>query len=257
VKSLATALVTHGDPARQTIDGEQEPLIAVQYYGRGRCVFFSFDSTWRWRKPADLAHYGRFWANVLDFLSAGRLQKKRVVITTGGDVFDVGAAVRVHAEAYRRDFTPMEGATFTVESVHLETKEAGTHEIACRREGYFEGTMRPSRTGTYEIRPKSDAEGMADWTEEDVATRQIAVRLPEDEFRRPEANFAALRELAGAPARFRRVHELGGLADAIPDARSPVILEEPHALWNTPFCLMLFAALLIVEWTIRKTVHMM
>jgi hypothetical protein len=257
LKSLASALALHSDTARQTIDSQAEPLIAVQYYGKGRTVFFSFDTTWRWRLLGDLKHYQRFWANTLDFLSAGRLEKKRILITTGGDVFDAGSSVRIRAEAYKRNFTPMDGKTFSVEATHMESKQALSVTLNAVREGYFEGSMLAAKTGTYNILPKADATGMADWGEEDVAPKRIRVRLPEDEFRKPEANYQTLSELAGGPARFWKVYQLDKLAEAIPDARTQTILDEPYTLWNTPFALAVLGALLLLEWVVRKLLHMM
>jgi len=256
LKTLASALAVSSDPARQTADGQPEPLIAVQYYGKGRVLFLGFDGTWRWRYVRDACYYNRFWGNVVDFLAAGRLEKKRVIITTGGAVFDAGSDIRVRVEAYTRDFAPMDAKTFTVRLAPLGGGEASEHVLAAVKEGFFEGVIPAARTGRFEIVPKADPGGAGDWTDQDVTPKRIEIRLPEEEFRRPEADREALRELAGDDARFLRIDQVDALAERIPPGKLTTVTEVPRTLWNTLLALAVVGAMLLAEWAVRKVYNM-
>ena len=123
VKPLGSVLAVSKDTIRRTTDssGEMAPLIAVQYYGKGRVMYMGIDETWRWRAVDEGSYYRKFWTNMVDFLASGRLQNKRIIITTGSETFAVGEEMRVHVEAYDRDFRPLEDDTFQVEMVDRAT----------------------------------------------------------------------------------------------------------------------------------------
>jgi hypothetical protein len=257
LKTLATALAVSGDPSRQTHDGNPEPVVAIQYYGKGRVLYMGSDGTWRWRFVDDAKPYRRFWASAMDFLSAGRLEKKRILITTGGERFDAGSDIRVRVEAYNRDFTPMEAESFTVLMTREGTEESAAHVLRPTKPGFFEGTILADRTGSFELTAKAAGDGPADWLDEDVATRRVQVQLPQEELRRPEANFQTLRELAGGDERFLPIHRLDALAALIPPGKLTSTHEVPHTIWNTMFALILLGVLLLAEWVVRKIFNMM
>lgn len=254
LKTLASALATSGDPGRQTADGRPEPVVAVQYYGKGRVLYLGFDDTWRWRYVRQAEYYNRFWSNAVDFLASGRLEKKRVLITTGGNVFDAGSEIRVRVEAYNREFAPLEDKTFTVRLAPLDGGEATEYVLPAVKEGFFEGVIPAARTGRFEIVPKADAAG--EWSAEDVAVKRIEVRLPEEEFRRPESDRQALRELAGDESRALAIAQVDALADRIPSGRLTTVTEVPRSLWNTLAALSLLGVLLLAEWALRKVYNM-
>ena len=272
LKTLASALAVSGDPGRQTVDGQREPVLAVQYYGKGRVLYLGFDGTWRWRYLKNAFYYDKFWGNTIDFLAAGRLEKKRVVVTTGGTSFDTGSEIRVRVEAYDREFEPLKAPSLKVRLVNTETGEATEHVLqaakrgaageaapspaAATRDGLFEGVILANRTGTFEVRPAADAGGDAGWTDEDVATRRIEIHLPQEEFRRPEADFKAMRELADEDARFLRAGEMGKLADLIPPGKVTSVSETPRPIWNSLPALLLVGFLLLAEWIVRKVYNM-
>ena len=271
LKTLASALALSGDPGRQTLDGQREPVLAVQYYGKGRVLYVGFDSTWRWRYVRNAHYYDKFWSNTADFLAAGRLEKKRVLITTGGTTFDTGAEIRVRAEAYDREFEPLKADTFKVRLTNLATGESTEHtlqaskrgaadaaapEAAAAREGLYEGIIPADRTGTFEIRPAPGEGTASDWTEEDVAARRIEIRLPQEEFRRPEADWQAMRQLADEDARFLRIAEIGKLAALVPPGKATSTSEVPRPIWNTLPALLVVGLLLLAEWAVRKVYNM-
>jgi len=269
LKTLASALALSGDPGRQTLDGQREPVLAVQYYGKGRVLYVGFDSTWRWRYVQGATYYEKFWSNTVDFLAAGRLEKKRLIITTGGETFDTGAEIRVRVEAYDREFEPLKADSLTVRMTNLATGESTEHVLKAAkrgpgdagdagavREGLFEGVIPATQTGTFEIRPAAGEGTAANWTDEDVAPRRIEVRLPQEEFRRPEADWTAMRQLADEDARFLTIADVGKLPALIPPGKAMSTSEVPRPIWNTLPALLLIGLLLLAEWAVRKAYNM-
>jgi len=257
LKTLATALAVNGAPGRLTSDQQPEPLIAIQYYGKGRVLYMGFDSTWRWRNLEDSSYYERFWENVLDFLGQGRLEKKRILITTNGEKFDAGSDIRVRVEAYDRDFAPMRSKMLTLAMRSVGEEKGTEYVLETDKPGSYTGMIPADRVGMFELDAVKDDSGQADWMPEDVAMRRIEISLPQEEFRRPEANFEALVELAGSSDRFVRLSDVESLADKIPAGVLAVPAEVTHPIWNTKFMLILLGLLLLVEWVFRKLYHMM
>ena len=256
LKPLASALAVCADAAGG-LEQQTEPLMAVQHYGRGRVLFLGFDGTWRWRAIDDASHYERFWSNTMEFLGSGRLEKNRILVTTAGDTFDAGTDIEVRVEAYDRDLNPLAAKGLLVEMRPLDAGEASRHSLRRDRPGLYVGTIRADRVGAFELDVPGGQTGAADWTPQDVSTRRIQVRLPQAELRKPEADHDAMRELAGSEARFALLHEVDALAGRIPAGKVSTITESPHPLWSTQFMLILFGALLLTEWTLRKIYKMM
>jgi hypothetical protein len=256
LKPAAVALAVREDTSRGRQD-QVDPLAAVQYYGRGRVLYLGFDGTWRWRAIDDAARYEQLWSNIMEFLAAGRLEKSRILVTTAGDAFDAGSDIDVRIEASNRDFNPLEAKALVLEMRGRDGGEPVRQTISRQRPGLYAGTIRAERMGTFELTVKSDETGMADWSAEEVSTRMIEVRLPQAEFRKPEADFDALGELAGVESRFLRLDEIETLPGRIPASEVRVTSESPHPLWSTRLTLLLFGLLLLTEWTSRKVYKMM
>jgi hypothetical protein len=256
VKSLATSLAVRGDA--NLMPGErQETIMAAQHYGRGNVLYAGFDGTWRWRSLDKAAHYEKFWANAMEFLGSGRLEKKRIVVTTPAEVFDSGTEIEARVEAYTRDMNPMDAKGLILDVRSLESGDITKHPLRRERAGLYVGSIRLDRVGAYELDVKTDDKGASDWTPDDVAARRIGVRLPQAEFWKPEADYDALRALATNADGFLHLDEVDALADRIPEGKTTAIMDVAHALWSTKFMLILLGLLLLTELTLRKWFNMM
>jgi hypothetical protein len=256
IKPLATSLAARGDET--PAPGERaETVLAGQHYGRGRVFYIGFDGTWRWRSTENGAYYERFWINAIEFLGSGRLEKKRLIVTTPAETFDAGTEIPVRVEAYNKDMNPMEAKGLVLEARSLDASRFAKHTLRRERPGVYTGSIRLDSVGSYELDVKSDDKGASDWTPDDVATRGINVRLSQAEFWRPEADFDAMRSLATTENGFLRLHEVDALADRIPEGKTLAVIENLHPLWSTKFTLILIGILFLLEWTLRKWFNMM
>ena len=52
---------------------ERHPLVVQQFVGAGRCLFFGFDETWRWRCREDELRFNQFWIQTVRYLARSRL----------------------------------------------------------------------------------------------------------------------------------------------------------------------------------------
>ncbi len=250
-KPLANVLAVTGQ-RRADGSGELTPLLAVQFYGKGRSLFVGSDETWRWRQLADGAYYRRFWSNVMDFLAAGRMEKKRVVISAGGDRFRVGQEIRISAEAYDENYTPLAQESFDVDVVNAQagTSRQITLPRSANQPGRYEGRLTLAEPGAYELSAKMAGEG----AKNDVAGKSLVVTLPEEEFLRPEANPAMLESIA--PGRTLGIERADELAKLIPPGKLSVQSQVSHNLYDVPAVLILIVLLLGCEWILRKRHNM-
>ena len=285
LKPAASSLAISGDPLNRTLDGSGEPtpLVAVQYYGKGRSLYIGFDETWRWRYLADGMYYRRLWVNVVDFLAAGKFQQKRITVTipTGGDRFDVRQDIRIRVEAYDRNYQPLEKDAFWVELIDAATgsvvkkirlepvkRKARRRPVdpaaaeapgpvtvaAVEKEtvkGLFEATHKLSRVGTFHLTAGPDQSVEAD----DVAGKTIVVTLPQEEFQHPEADLRKLARIA-PEGRFMMVHDSDKLVELVSPGKMSVSRDVPRQLWDVPLTIVAIVLLLAVEWILRKKYNM-
>ncbi len=64
-------------PVPRGVD-EGHPLIIEHFPGLGRCMFFGFDETWRWRFREDELRYNQFWIQTVRYLSRSRVSRTEV-----------------------------------------------------------------------------------------------------------------------------------------------------------------------------------
>ncbi|MCD4699358.1 MAG: hypothetical protein K8R91_02150, partial [Phycisphaerae bacterium] len=257
LKPLASPLALSGDPTDRMPgpDGEATPLIAVQYYGKGRSLYFGFDESWRWLAVEEGGYYQKFWTSVVDFLSAGRLQKKRIIITTGADQFAVGEKMRLRVEAYDRDYKPLDKETLQVDIVESTTGEVRTITLSLdakkKARGHYEAPVTLKDVGVFELTAMRDDPSYKG----EVAGKTITVTLPAEEFIHPEAAPAILKTIA-SEERFMVVHDSDRLTRLILPGKITVFNDVPHELWDVPLAIILVVLLLAAEWVLRKKHNM-
>jgi hypothetical protein len=260
LKPLASALAVNTDPTARSSDLRQPaPVIAVQYYGKGRVLYIGTDETWRWRVVSDGSFWRKFWFNVVDFLGAGGYQNKRIIITTGADRFAVGDEVKVQVEAYDRQFKPLQEDPLVIQIIKMNgDREESTQDLKLGPDpkhpgqGRYEAILPIKLEGTYLLTAKRGDEAYAD----QVATKTIVVTQPEEELRHPEADPDRLKTMA-PEGKFLPIQEADGLVKLIGPGRMTVYHDEPHDLWDVPLALTVIVVLLGIEWILRKRSNMM
>ncbi|MEZ6143903.1 MAG: hypothetical protein R3B91_00430 [Planctomycetaceae bacterium] len=50
------------------------PVIVSQRYGAGQVLFHASDELWRWRERVEDRYYGRYWLQMVRYLSRSKLR---------------------------------------------------------------------------------------------------------------------------------------------------------------------------------------
>lgn len=75
LRPLAEVLAVHPSVKGDSRDAGQDPrlpLVVQQFVGSGRCMFFGFEETWRWRYREDEVRFNQFWIQTVRYLSRTR-----------------------------------------------------------------------------------------------------------------------------------------------------------------------------------------
>ena len=274
LKPLATTLAVSSDRTAVTTarSTQRTPLIAVQYYGKGRSLYMGFDETWRWRALSEGVYYRKFWANLVDFLAAGRFQKKRVIISAGADRFAVGEDVTITAEVYDPQYKPLADETFNITMIDTATGEAETITLDRKAEatgaentsgtsgakkdeslppGHYRKKLTLKKEGTFRLTARQDDPAYKN----EVAEKIIRVALPAEEFKHPEADPANLKTIA-SEGRFLDIQDSDALPALVAAKPMTVYNDVPHSLWDSPLTIVLIVSLLAAEWICRKKYNM-
>ena len=102
-------------------------LVVTHSVGRGRVMFLGSDRTWRLRYRQGDTYHHRFWGQVLRWAMADRLSSGTALVKLGTDRqrYTVDDRVRVRAQIFNTDNTPMKDGEVTVEVYREKTAAKG------------------------------------------------------------------------------------------------------------------------------------
>lgn len=272
-KPGATVLLEH--PTERTAYGAL-PLIALGRYGAGQLYFQATDDTWRWRRHTGELLHDTYWLRVVRELLAdrGASRDRRFALRTDRrryaygqtvqamvEVFDssllgdVGRAIplevsRAHDAAPEGDDTTVSSASQDSEIVvgGFEAERLGSES------NRFEGAWTAPRPGRYVL--------SAPDLPRPPGTRAVGVLFrvdpPDLEFQQPEADHATLERMAESTGgRLLSLAELATGFDEIRDRSVQVPDDVVEPLWDARLVLLLFAAMISMEWVLRKVFGML
>ncbi len=252
IKPAARVLAVNSNPARQTAKQDREPLVVAQSVGAGRVLYIGFDESWRWRFLRDSRYYRIFWSNVVRYLAS--LKARQIVITTGGERFNVGQEITIRAEAYDDEFRPLTTKTLDIVKINIGTQEKETLHLTKDEsgKGRYKLTVKMAHAGTFNLTALED-DPLAG---EKVASKRIVVSLPQAEWKRCEADTATMQTIASNPKNVLNVWEIDRLAELIRPDRFPAVNNVERELWDSWLTLLVIVVLLTIEWILRKKHNM-
>lgn len=273
------ALVLAEHPTSRTSTGPL-PLIVTGRYGAGNLFFQATDDTWRWRRHTGELLHDTYWVRVArELMSSSRVeQDRRFALRTDRRVYPYGVPVQAQVELFDSQLLAEQGesigitVTAQVKNVSQDVRdgrssrsddqpiggESVTHtdivgqfdvHLVGAESNRFEGTWVPPRPGRFAIR----APDITPRPGERRASVRIRVDPPNLEARRPEADHDTLERIAAATG--GRVLELDQLKtgfEAIKDRSVQIPDDIIEPLWDSKLVLMLFVAMISVEWVLRK-----
>jgi uncharacterized membrane protein len=228
-------------------DNRKAPLMVVGRFGAGRTIFSAIDESWRWRYYTGESIFNTYWIQQFRYLARGRkLGQRKLTFSRDQDIYEVGKQVTLRVRVLSPELLQQLSPPLTVEVVDDATGQPVRHAELTRQEGatdIFSGSFTADKVGKFTVK-LGQIGGEAKSVTYTVATPQL-------ELIDPTVDMAALSRLAtDVPIPFEQA------ASKLPQIRSAARLipvpNTPQPLWNAPLVMVVFVALITVEWILRK-----
>ena len=249
LKPGARVLAEH--PSRTGNDGRPLPLICMQYVGAGKVVFHATDETWRWRYQVGDVFFARYWIQMVRYLSRSKLwgQDDAVEITSDRKSYHRGVPVRLRVRFLDDRAAPPsdDGVAVVLEEQGGKNRRLQLHRLANHR-GVFTSGVNNLGEGSYHA-------WLATPTVEGGApSHDFTVDSPPGERARLETDATDLKLAAErSGGQFFTVAQLDDVVAALPRGRQVRIESLDRApIWNSWKIALLFVALIVAEWLLRK-----
>jgi uncharacterized membrane protein len=227
--------------------GMSRPLVAIQRYGRGRVLTFTGEAAWRWRMmlPSTDTTYPTFWRQATRWLASSTTDPISLRTRSTGP-----GRLEVLVDARDENFRPVRDAD-------VQLRVAGTDGPSVT----VKAAPERDANGTYraEVRlpagaARIDVDASARGTTLGRATGWALAGPDDAELIEPRRNDAQLKRLA---ERFGgRLLQPADAASIVNDVRirraSTAALIE-HDAWHTSVALACLVALLVLEWSLRRS----
>ena len=243
----AVSLLTH--PNKNGVDGPL-PVIVQQQYGAGKVIFHATDELWRWRKNAGDTYYGRYWTQLVRYLSRANLlgRDRGAELMSDRLIYKAGEPVLLRARFLDPELIPTSPAEVTVV---LERRDGARQNVKL--------TPVQGANGVFEVRCEPGVGGFHAFIETpsfpDVApSTDFRIEIPQLELQNRSLARSDLQQLAKttrgefySPGMAEKIH------DDLPVGRAMALeSQKPVSLWNRWEFAVLFVALLSAEWIFRK-----
>lgn len=228
------------------------PLLATQTVGAGRTLAFAGDTTWRWRRgEAGITYHARFWRQLILWLAKKEESgEANLKVTLPTRRLPVGQSLPITVAAEEANGTPIADATITA-TIELPTGEKSPVELF--RDGdVFRGVFwKTEAVGdmTLEVTGKAG--------ERDLGTQRTKfLTFSEDvEGQQPAADLATLRSVAEVTGgTFGHSLDLVQFLSQLEPADLNLSIPQPITipLWDRWETLLVFLAIVSLEWVLRK-----
>ena len=232
------------------------PVIVMQRFGAGKVLYHAADESWRWRFRTGDLYYGRYWVQVLRYLSRAKLlgKDRGAELTVDRRTYRVGDPVQIRARFLDERLVPQ--AESGVEVLLERTGGGPARKVSLRRvreaATVFEAVLPDLGEGAYHAWISAPVFGgvppSQDFRLESPATesRQIRTDLTE---------LTSLAKLTGG--QLYQIDRAAQLAEELPAGRPvPLETQDPIRLWNHWLTMTLFVMALCAEWMLRKAVRL-
>jgi uncharacterized membrane protein len=236
----------------QRAGGEAVPILASQRFGRGTAYVFSAQDSWQWRMHASVAVESRvhetFWRQLARTLTEEAPDRLDIVAQPA--IAAPGEPVTLRARLVDDGYLDINDASVTATVVAPDGTE---------RQVPLEWSF--GEDGLYTARYFTEVAGMH-------AVRAMAVRGRDTVFALPGAVLAddagadveqaeqrapLLRRIASQTGgQYRPLSDAAKLVDDVTYTESGVTVRESLDLWDMPIVLIVLAALLATEWSLRR-----
>lgn len=239
-------------------DGEVEPVLAVQRFGRGRVASLTVQDLWLWQMDAAIAvedeTHELLWRRLLRWLAADSPRRVEVAAEPANAL--VGESVTLRARASDEHFLAVNNAV--VEAV-VEAPDGRTETLPLRwtgqGDGEYSGSLQADSAGIYRVEVRAGGPGLVSGDAEAPpgAETWFEAGSVNDEFFEAEADPDLLSRIASATGgRVYDPDEANRLALDLSIAETGATVIERRELWNVPAMFLLLFGFLAGEWCLRQ-----
>jgi uncharacterized membrane protein len=239
-----------------------DPVLVGQAYGKGRVLAFAADTTQRWRRnPEGVAAHARFWKQIVLWLAHQEETSGNVWVKPDTRRLAAGGRLGFSAGMLGKGGNDLKDGRFDVKVIGPNNVE--TPVLTARDKGEDRGVFWKSDTpGEYRLVVRGTAKDADGQEINGETTARFLVYQDDAEMVRRAADHDFLKKLAaGGGGRFHKPGELARYLQEL--AAQPVSQGRQKAVswpdWRRtslsgflPALLMLFVALLSVEWFLRR-----
>jgi len=229
-------------------------LMASQFYGSGKTLYLGSNESWRLRAIGE-EYFDRFWTKVIREVGQGRMSRQSAfgTVMLERDTYFLGQTVRVlsHLVDARNDgLTDTEAKMEIIEPDKSILQPERKLLLDKTRPGYYSGSFRASRSGTYKIKVFNPS-----IAQEKPIVASIVVEVPNMEKNNPQQNVNVLRELSRDTG--GNYFQLGKLDEQVVAklrnrGEEVKVDERLRELWDVDLVMFLLVGLLSIEWLTRK-----
>ncbi|WP_437185594.1 hypothetical protein SH668x_002705 [Planctomicrobium sp. SH668] len=234
----------------------QNALIVQQYVGNGQVVWIGIDSTWRWRYLVGDLYHHRFWGQLMRWAVSFKATAGNDLVRLGLRESAISAGQTAHLQARWNQRIISKTPHFQTEAVIERTGDgpAFSQTVSLQqRPGnplIFEGQFANLPAGEFLIKLKSNAELEGNTLPEIplIVNAELTAEL-----QNVSTNRALLEQIASSTGgKFLQLNELDQLPELLTKTQEVQRVREEIPLFNHWLILVLFSAIAMTEWVLRK-----
>ena len=232
----------------------QEPVIAVQRAGAGKCLLLATDASWVWGRAAALENDGeqtfqQLWAQIARWLATPAAAKQTLVSSDKRN-YAAGDTARIEIRAYMSGFQPADNADIDAAVIDPNGTPAALPISPSENEsGVYETYVQAALPGEYRVEATASVGGVTLGSDETAFNAEA----PQLEFNLANRNAPFLEQLAEQTGgRYADIADAETLLPLFQEKSETREIQYRESIWDAPLTLLLIAGLLGAEWTIRK-----
>ena len=227
------------------VEGELQPLLVTQPYGKGQSYLMATGGSWRWQMsmPLEDMSHETFWRQLARGLVANSPLPFELRTTIEND------EIRVRAQLRDPDAEENQGLA-VVAVVSSEEGPAMTLELlpSSNQLGVYEASFNPTKTGLFTV------EAISRVGDTPVSSTRSAIRYEQNqEIFAIRQNRDLLEGLAAATGgQYWQPQDWDELPEAISYSKAGITEQDVRYLWDAPIIFILLILLKASEWLLRR-----
>lgn len=228
------------------VEGELQPLLVTQPYGRGQSYIMATGGTWRWQMsmPLEDMSHETFWRQLARGLVANSPLPFELSTTIENE------EIRVRAQIRDPEAEENQGLAVAAVVSSQNGAPAMTLELlpSSSQPGVYEATFNPANTGVFSV------EAISRVGDTPISSTRSAIRYEQNqEAFAIRQNRDLLESLAAATGgQYWQAQDWDELPEAISYSTAGITEQDVRYLWDAPIFFILLILLKAAEWLLRR-----